>query len=523
MFEELMQLLPVNIEKLEKDKDVKKLKDILVKYKDPNKRMKAAYALGRIMGEPYEKQAETVLSDVAKDDNQDPSIRNHCVLSLGKQQTENSKLTLFELLHNDSEILKASAIRALSDFKSPDVAVEIINTLKGNPSEKVISAMSDALEGVNQKIIIFLKDAFFNENEQQRAKACRDLNYAKSKRVIEFLVNLLNSEDELIRRRAAMALGSIESEVVISPLMARLDKEKGENLKNLYLAIGKIKSDKTMDCLLSGLDSDDPKIKGSCIYALCDKKTEKAVPKFLEILADPTQEEDYKIATVKYFGKNKNEDAMNVMISLIKNSSEALCLKIQEALVEMNFPKLPQLLEQYLYSNSEREKLVAIKILTKIKRPNTVSMLFPLLKDSSINVKRTLIDGLGAFKEPEVSDQLLSIAQNKNEVPNLRSLAINSIGMIADTRMIYPLFELLKDENEEIRGSVAFALGNFKNPEVVDVLGNLLNDKSEHVRSKVVEAFGNLKDPKSLDYLKKAREDLSVKVKAVVARVLRNM
>ena len=44
MFEELMQLLPVNIEKLEKDKDVKKLKDILVKYKDPNKRMKAAYA-----------------------------------------------------------------------------------------------------------------------------------------------------------------------------------------------------------------------------------------------------------------------------------------------------------------------------------------------------------------------------------------------------------------------------------------------------------------------------------------------
>ena len=124
--------------------------------------------------------------------------------------------------------MKASAIRALSDFKSPDVAVEIINTLKGNPSEKVISAMSDALEGVNQKIIIFLKDAFFNENEQQRAKACRDLNYAKSKRVIEFLVNLLNSEDELIRRRAAMALGSIESEVVISPLMARLDKEKGD-------------------------------------------------------------------------------------------------------------------------------------------------------------------------------------------------------------------------------------------------------------------------------------------------------
>ena len=87
-----MQLLPVNIEKLEKDKDVKKLKDILVKYKDPNKRMKAAYALGRIMGEPYEKQAETVLSDVAKDDNQDPSIRNHCVLSLGKQQTENSNI-----------------------------------------------------------------------------------------------------------------------------------------------------------------------------------------------------------------------------------------------------------------------------------------------------------------------------------------------------------------------------------------------------------------------------------------------
>ena len=523
MFDEFMQLLPINIDKLEKDKDVRKLRNILTKYKDPTKRMKAAYALGRITGEPYDKQAETILCNVASDENQDPAIRTHCVLSLGKQQTENSKLMLFEFLHSNSEALRASAIRALCDFNSPDVAVEMANTFKDTSSEKVISAMSDALEGVNQKVVVILKDALFNDNEQQRIKACKDLNYAKSKRIIEFLVNLLNGNDELLRRRAAFALGNIESEVVISPLMARLDKEKGENLKALYLALGKIKSDKTMDCLLTGLESDDPTIKSSCIYALCDKKSEKAVPKLLEILSDSTEPEELKIVILKYLGKTKNTDAMNVMISLIKNSSETLLTKIQESLIEMNLPDLPKLIQPYLSSNSERERLVAVKILTKIKKPGTSYMLFPLLKDVVADIRNLVIIGLGGFKEPEVSDELLNISQDKSQPSQLRGQAIRSIGMIADNRMIYPLFELLKDDDEYVRGSVAFALGSFKNPEVIDVLGNALNDKSEFVRSMVVEAFGYLKDPKALDYLKKARDDSSIKVKGVVARVLRNM
>lgn len=518
-----MQLLPINIDKLEKDKDVRKLRNILTKYKDPTKRMKAAYALGRITGDPYDKQAETILCNVAGDENQDPTIRNHCVLSLGKQQTENSKLMLFEFLHNNSEALKASAIRALSDFKAPDVAVEMANTFKETSSEKIISAMSDALEGANQKLILVLKDALFNDNEQQRTKACKDLNYGKTKRIIEFLVNLLNGNDELLRRRSAIALGNIESEVVISPLMARLDKEKGENLKALYLAIGKIKSDKTMDCLLNGLESDDSEIKNACIYALCEKKSEKAMSKLLEILSNSTEAEEIRIAILKYLGKTKNTEAMNVIISLIKNASETLLTKIQEALIEMNLPDLPKLIQPYLSSNVDRERLVAVKILTKIQKPGTAPMLFPLLRDRVADIRNLVIIGLGAFKEPEVSDELLNIAQDKTQPSQLRGQSIRSIGMIADNRMIYPLFELLKDEDEYVRGSVAFALGSFKNPEVIDVLGNSLNDKSEFVRSMVVEAFGYLKDPKALDYLKKAQDDSSIKVKGVVARVLRNM
>ncbi|MBR0518307.1 HEAT repeat domain-containing protein [bacterium] len=523
MFDDLMQLLPINIDKLEKDKDVRKLRNILTKYKDPNKRMKAAYALGRITGDPYDKQAETILSNVASDESQDPAIRNHCVLSLGKQQTENSKLTLFEFLHSNSEALRASAIRALCDFKTPDVAVEIANTFKGTSSEKIISAVSDSLEGANQKAVVILNDALFNENEQQRAKACRDLNFAKSKRIIEFLVSLLNGEDEFLRRRSAMALASIESEIVISPLMARLDKEKGENLKNLYLAIGKIKSDKTLDCLLTGLDSDDPDIKGSCIYGLCEKKSDKAVSRLIDILSDSTEKEEYRIAIVKYFGKTKNTNAMNVMVALIRNSSEALCNRIQESLIEMNLPDLPKLLQPYLSSTSDSERLIAVKVLTKIQKPGTASMLFPLLKDSVPDIRNLVIIGLGGFKEPDVSDELLNIAQDRSQPSQLRGQATRSIGMIADPRMIYPLFELLKDSDEYVRGSAAFALGSFKNPEVIDVLGNALNDKSDFVRSMVVEAFGYLKDPKALEYLKKAREDSSDKVKGVVARVLRNM
>ncbi|MCQ2735614.1 MAG: HEAT repeat domain-containing protein [bacterium] len=116
MFDSLMQLLPVNMDKLEKTKDVAGLKKILVTYKDNDKRMKAAYALGRISGDAAE-SAEAVLVDFARNESNGEPMRIHCILSLGKQQTETSEDALISFLSDSSEDIRAEALKSLSDFE----------------------------------------------------------------------------------------------------------------------------------------------------------------------------------------------------------------------------------------------------------------------------------------------------------------------------------------------------------------------------------------------------------------------
>lgn len=521
MFENLMQLLPVNMDKLEKNKDVSMLKKILVTYKDNDKRVKAAYALGRITGDLAPK-AEGILVAFAQDESFDERLRCHCILSLGKQKTEGSEEALIEFLRSPSDEICSEAIRALSDFESGRSACAVGEAL-GKPSAKVQEAASDYF-GTNAQVGKSMREALYNENEAARAKAGKEINALKSRKILDFLLKILAGGSDQLKKRAAAVLGCIDSDVVVAPLTAMLEKEKGDVLAAVYSALGKLKTDKTVDVLLKGLDNESFAVRTSCIYALCDKKSEKAVPRLLDILSDSDAEMDVRILIAKSLGKVKSLDAMNAMISNLKTAPDALRTKIEDSLVEMNHDSLPEGIAPLLENGSDKERLSAVKILTRIRRPGVSPILLSALNDRLPELRNLLIIGLGDFKEPEVADALLGLASDPSQPSQLRGQAVRSVGNIANVDSLYPLFDLIKDKDEHVRGSAAFALGNFKRQEVVEVLGSaLLNDTSDFVRSMAVESLGQMKDPNTLEYLKKAKNDPSDKVKNAVARVLRNM
>lgn len=520
MFDSLMQLLPVNMDKLEKTKDVAGLKKILVTYKDNDKRMKAAYALGRISGDAAE-SAEAVLVDFARNESNGEPMRIHCILSLGKQQTETSEDALISFLSDSSEDIRAEALKSLSDFDTVKTASAYAASLN-DPAPKIIDAIADSL-GISVQAASSIKEAFYNESEQARLRACREINSAKSRKIIDFLIKVCNGTDDKIKRRALIALGSIEFEAVIAPIMAVIDKEKGENLAAAYTALGKVKTEKTVDVLLKGLDNPSSLVKSSCIAALCDKKSEKAVPKLLGIFADEDTDIDYRISIAKALGKTKSYEAMQTMLDCIKNAPDALRTKIEDALVEMNHKDLPDTARPMLEGGTDRERLSCVKILTKIRKPGVSEILLPMLRDRLPDLKNILIIGLGEFKEPSVAATLVDFASDPAVSSQLRSQAIRSIGNIADENSRYDLFEFLKNDDEYIRSSAAFALGNYKGEAVIEILGSALNDPSELVRVYAVESLGQMKDPNTLEYLRKAKNDTSDKVKAAVVRVMRNM
>ena len=59
-------------------------------------------------------------------------------------------------------------------------------------------------------------------------------------------------------------------------------------------------------------------------------------------------------------------------------------------------------------------------------------------------------------------------------------------------RAVEPLIQALKDEEEDVREEVVWALGRIRNAKAIELLKQATSDKSIHVRKAAAEALANI-------------------------------
>jgi cyclophilin family peptidyl-prolyl cis-trans isomerase/HEAT repeat protein len=98
------------------------------------------------------------------------------------------------------------------------------------------------------------------------------------------------------------------------------------------------------------------------------------------------------------------------------------------------------------------------------------------------------------------SDSLYPYFTNSN--PLYRKEAVLSFSSIGDTTAIERLYPLLKDSDAEVRKTTAFTLGQYKNAMILDVLINQSKiEKESHVNQYLLEAIGRCANTSALEYL----------------------
>ncbi len=398
--------------------------------------------------------------------------------------------------------------------------VESLNDL----SPKVVSFAGDSL-GLSNAVAAHVTNVLFNDNESIRLKSLKELTSSENRKALDIFTMVSNAEDNQLRKKAILAMGGFDSPSIIEPLIARLDKEFGENLVALYNALGKVKSEKTIDLLIDGLKKDSPAIKNACVNALCEKRSERAVEKLLAILLNPQEYQEQRMTVAKALGKTKNAAAMDALISVLGSSEDPLRTRIEDSLAEMDHPDLPSKINRLINSDNEVERFSGVKILIKQKKNGTGASLLPLASDPHPEVRNITVMGLGSFKEPGVTDKLITILTNPDESEQIRGSAARSLGRLGEERALQPLLESLTDDSEHIRSSSTVALANYKKPEVIDALGSIiLKDHSETVKCMAIESMGMIRDIRSVDYLKRAELDpVSEKIRMSASKVLRSM
>lgn len=174
-------------------------------------------------------------------------------------------------------------------------------------------------------------------------------------------------------------------------------------------------------------------------------------------------------------------------------------------------------------------------------------LLEPLVSDYWISVREGVAEALGELRDPAGLPLLVRLLGD--EVPDVKRVAIVSLGKIGDARAVGPLIEVALQEPllrytagesivrigkfavpallEILKGSdpsrvleAVIVLGRIKDPSAADAVSTLLSHRFAIVRGHAAETLGQLAEPKSSSALIRALSDQDSVVRAQAAAAL---
>jgi len=132
--------------------------------------------------------------------------------------------------------------------------------------------------------------------------------------------------------------------------------------------------------------------------------------------------------------------------------------------------------------------------------------LLEMLNDEDIDVRTKAVETLGVIGDTSAAAPLIELLSDKSKEVKIRSVAIEALGNLGPVAL-EPLVEALTDLNVAIRRRAATALGKVGDPAAVGPLIEALRDKDVYVKDNAALALGIIGDPSACEALVEALRD----------------
>ena len=357
--------------------------------------------------------------------------------------------------------------------------------------------------------------------------------------------NLLISDEKVyIKCEAAKAIGRIKHEKGLKPLKWILEQKKVDNQIKLsvFKAIRQIRfQEPEVQLFINELDSNFNAIKDFITIQLLSLNPEDLISLLLESLKNKRFSNKHKAELVKLIGYelssiNISYDGISyievkypeIITNLIENKNillDVITLVLREEDLELlnSIITIMKLMEEEIERDLIKLLLIddfiakknAIILSGKLKLKNAVDLLITNLDNIYNEVSIASIGALGEIGDisavPELLD-ILDIEDISFEYTDLdmKLYILDAIKKIysnnKDASFDY-LYSCLKKDNDTIRESVAFILGEIGNKEFVEPLVNLLDIRNIDVRKNTIIALGKIGNLASLENLIRILED----------------
>lgn len=310
----------------------------------------AAEALG-LIGSP---RAIPVLAQTARKGAE--TARKEAVKALGRIPAPEAVQALLELL--DAPSVRAGAITELGERKAAEARPQLLKWLDG-PDRAAAQAAAVALgrmggEGISQALKAHLKEPAL------RLACATGLATLGEEEGIQALVELLGDPTESNRTGAAAALGSLGSQATALVLPVLQDSRKEARLAAVT-ALGAMQ---------------DPQAVSSLIPFLKDKSP------------------DLRRAAATALGRLGGAEAQAALLQELGAGTAAVNAAVEEALSQFGPTLIPQLTPA-LQSPETRQRVAAVRVLSRIPDAASVEPLLQALQDPEAAVRLEAARGLG--------------------------------------------------------------------------------------------------------------------------------
>ena len=367
-------------------------------------------------------------------------------------------------------------------------------------------------------------------------------------RCFEIFENLLIADNLTeIKCEAAKALGRIEDQKVLKPLKWVLEQElvNKEVKLSVLKAIKKIRfDDPEIRMYLDELNDESDSIKEYVSMELLSLEPEKLIGFILESLKNKKISKEHKVELVKLMGYEISsinvsfEDRSylkakypGILTNLIKNKFEILdtttqilreedsdlmnstvnILKILGKEIETDIIKL-LLIDDFIVKKN------AVLLCGRLKLNDAVDLLISNLDNIYNEVTIAAIEALGEIGNLSAVPELLDVLDIEDVSFEYTDLdmklyildAIKTIYQNNQNATYEYLYNSLQKQNDTIRESVAFLLGEIGKKEFVTPLRDLLKVRNLDVKKNTIIALGKIGSVEPLDDLLKIIENESI-------------
>lgn len=487
---------------------VEPLCDALLKDPEVNVRYQAAVSLGELgLGE-----AAPCLNKALNDEEW---VQYSVIEALTKIGHVSSVDALVKALDSASDLVASMIIDSLGELGNVKAVTMLLKRMSDSPTalrNKIVKAVVKILGG---KSLTLLSD-----EERERFR--------------QYLLVALEDEDEEIQDAAMQGLAHVGGELAsrgILKIAAEIDRD--QNQERLQTTIACLAEIGLTEALKEGVVAEDLDVAHVSVDALsqiapeaCDSEhavcevlmgafwksslpiqrqivsvaaargDEKAKDFFIRILNEHTDGTVLKSAVYLLGEKLRLPDVVDQIFPLLEHEYDDVKEAALDACIAIGSEDVIGRFQSMFDSEDPVRRLMSVYGIGKLDPMGNLDVLKQAIEDEIPDIRKVAIEALAAVEDQEIWRPLV-LHRLSDENKDVRLTVIGIMGLHYDSGMIPYLLDALNDEDDWVKIRAMDALGEHGTVEATPRMVEMVNNSNRFVVMKAIEALGNIGGPEA--------------------------